>query len=225
VVIASQVGYLYGVFKTARSLWHLDLPVQAIAQARETLRDHDIAGSSKTRDRRVSDEEIKALLDYYETGGKTTDIPMADVIRFCLATGMRISEVGRLQWSDLDKNAKTVLIRDRKHPREKLGNNQTVPLLNATGFDAFEIATRQPHTSDRIFPYNHKTVVTYFPRAVQALKFKDLHLHDLRHEAISRLFAAGYRIEQVALMSGHRDWAMLRRHTHVRATDLHRAPT
>jgi len=37
VVIASQVGYLYGVFKTARSLWHLDVPVPVIAQAREAL--------------------------------------------------------------------------------------------------------------------------------------------------------------------------------------------
>jgi hypothetical protein len=44
----------------------------------------------------------------------------------------------------------------------------------------------------------------------------------LEIEGISRLFAAGYRIEQVALVSGHRDWAMLKRYTHVHATDLHR---
>ena len=60
---------------------------------------------------------------------------------------------------------------------------------------------------------------------VLRLMLGDLHLHDLRHEAISRLFAAGYRIEQVALVSGHRDWAMLRRYTHVKAEDLHRAAT
>ena len=29
-------------------------------------------------------------------------------------------------------------------------------------------------------------------------------------------------IEQVALVSGHRDWAMLKRYTHVKAADLHR---
>jgi integrase len=222
VVIASQVGYLFGVFKTARSLWHLDVPVPVIELARQALREHDIAGASMSRDRRVSDEELQALITYYEGGGKTTDIPMADVIRFCVATGMRISEVCRLEWEDLDEKAKTIVIHDRKHPRKKIGNDQVVPLLNATGFDAFEIAKRQPRTKARIFPYNHKTVVTYFPRAVRALGFKDLHLHDLRHEAISRLFAAGYRIEQVALVSGHRDWAMLRRYTHVKATDLHR---
>ena len=57
---------------------------------------------------------------------------------------------------------------------------------------------------------------------VTELGLGDLHLHDLRHEAISRLFAAGYRIEEVALVSGHRDWKMLARYTHVKAEDLHR---
>lgn len=116
------------------------------------------------------------------------------------------------------------MIRDRKHPREKFGNNQIVPLLNATGYDAFAIAMRQPREGLRIFPANEKTISTYVTRAVTATGIADLRLHDLRHEAITRLFAAGYRIQEVALVSGHRDWAMLKRYTHVRATDLHRKP-
>jgi len=32
----------------------------------------------------------------------------------------------------------------------------------------------------------------------------------------------GYAIEQVALVSGHRDWKMLARYTQIRAKDLHR---
>jgi integrase len=261
VVVSAQVGYLHGVLKTARTLWHLDLPVPAIQQAREALTEHKISGHSKERDRRVSTDELNALIKYFETGNKTTDLPMADIIRFCVATGMRISEVCRIQWVDFSEADKTVVIRDRKHPTDKVGNDQVVPLLNATGFDAFAIAKRQPRTDARIFPYNSRTVITYFPKAVKALRptlakfavkreqpqlrgakfdaavqakldelvndgelpeWANLHLHDLRHEAISRLFAAGYRIEQVALVSGHRSWAMLRRYTHVKATDLHR---
>jgi integrase len=147
---------------------------------------------------------------------------MADIIEFCVATAMRISEVCRLQWGDLDVEKKTIVIRDRKHPTEKWGNDTTVPLLAATGYDAFAIVMRQRRgRSDRIFPFLDKTIGTYFTRAVTTLGIEDLHLHDLRHEAISRFFAAGYRIEQVALISGHRDWAMLKRYTHVRAEDLH----
>jgi integrase len=221
VVVASESGYLIGVLKTARDLWSLDVPVDAAQAAIRTLRANDLAGKSKERDRRVTDAEINALIGFYEDGNKATDIPMADIIRFCVATGMRISEVCRLEWADLDSKAHTVVIRDRKHPTDKIGNDQTVPLLNATGFDAFAIVKRQPRTDDRIFPVNPKTVVTYFPRAVRALGFVDLHLHDLRHEAISRLFAAGFRITDVQLISGHRDLKMLSRYTHITASDVH----
>jgi len=53
------------------------------------------------------------------------------------------------------------------------------------------------------------------------LKIKDLHFHDLRHEGTSRLFEAGFSIEQVALVTGHKDWKMLRRYTHLKPETLH----
>lgn len=39
---------------------------------------------------------------------------------------------------------------------------------------------------------------------------------DPRHESISRLFEADWDIPQVAAVSGHRDWKMLQRYTHLR---------
>lgn len=221
VTIGAQLGYLVGVLRTARSLWHLDVPVQAGTSAREALVGVGMIAPSRRRDRRVSDAEIKRLVKHFDAAD--TAVPMSDIIEFCVATAMRISEVCRLRREDFDAKKKTVIVRDRKHPQDKWGNDQTVPLLNATGYDAFAIVKRQPKRGERIFKANEKTVGTYFTRAVTELKLGDLHLHDLRHEAISRLFAAGYRIEQVALVSGHRDWAMLKRYTHVRAEELHRA--
>lgn len=221
VTIGSTLGYLVGVLRTARSLWHLDVPVQAATAAREALRDVGMITKARRRDRRVSDAEIKRLIKHFNASD--TSVPMADIIEFCVASAMRISEVCRLRWADLDAKKRTIVVRDRKHPFDKWGNDQTVPLLAATGYDAFAIVKRQPRRGERIFKANEKTVGTYFTRAVADLKLGDLHLHDLRHEAITRLFAAGYRMEQVALVSGHRDWAQLKRYTHVRAEDLHRA--
>ena len=37
-----------------------------------------------------------------------------------------------------------------------------------------------------------------------------------RHDGISRLFEIGFAIQEVALISGHKDWKMLRRYTHLR---------
>jgi integrase len=217
------------VLDVARSLWHLDVPVQAARDARTAMSKVRLLGKSDQRDRRVTDDELERLIEHFDK--RDTKVPMPDIVRFCTATGMRISEVCRLRWADLNETDRTVVIRDRKHPQDKIGNHQIVPLLNATGYDAFVIAVKQRHDkshAERIFPVNSRTVSAYFTRAVTALKLGDLHLHDLRHEAISRLFAAGYSIEQVALVSGHRDWHMLRRYTHVRAVELHRdqkAPT
>ena len=181
-----------------------------------------MVGKSKPRDRRVSEAELAKLVAYFKK--RHSPYPMTDILKFSMASGMRISEVCRLAWADLDAKNKTMIVRDRKHPREKIGNDQIVPLLDATGHDAFKIVKRQPHASPRIFPYNAKTISAYVTRAVTKLKLDDLRLHDFRHEAISRLFAAGYQIPEVSLVSGHRDWAQLKRYTHVKAVDLHRRP-
>lgn len=220
VVISAQLGYLVGVLRVARTLWHLDVPLQAAIDARIALQNIRLLGKSQQRARHVSDAELKKLIAYFEA--RPSAVPMAEIVQFCIASAMRISEVRLLEWQDFDAKAKTVIIRNRQHPKDKSGNDQSVPLLRATGHDAFKIAQRQPRTGPRIFPYSSATVGSYFTRASTALGIDDLHLHDLRHEAIRRLFAAGYRIEQVALVSGHRDWATLKRHTRVSAADLHR---
>src|SRR5580658_839988 len=143
VVVSAQVGYLVGVLEVARTLWHLDVPVQAAKDARAALAAVGMVGKSRRRDRRVTDAELAAVIEQI---GKATDtrIPVRDVLQFCVASAMRISEVCRLRWSDLSEPKRTIIIRDRKHPQDKLGNDQEVALLNATGFDAFAIVMRQP---------------------------------------------------------------------------------
>lgn len=98
-------------------------------------------------------------------------------------------------------------------------------MLAASGYDAVALIEAQrasrANDDDRIFPVNHKSVSNVFTRACQRLKIVDLHFHDLRHEGASRLFEAGFTIEQVALVTGHKDWKMLRRYTHLRPEALH----
>jgi integrase len=49
---------------------------------------------------------------------------------------------------------------------------------------------------------------------------ENLHFHDLRHEATSRLFEKGLNPVEVATITGHKDTRMLMRYTHLRAEDL-----
>ena len=51
---------------------------------------------------------------------------------------------------------------------------------------------------------------------IKHTEIKGLRFHDLRHEAISRFFEMGLSVPEVALISGHRDYRMLQRYTHLR---------
>jgi integrase len=218
VTIGIEMTYLAQILRIARTMFKIPFKATPVEDARPSLKFMTLVSKSLERDRRPTDSEISALCAHFD-GKPRQRIPMSEIIRFAIATTMRAGEITSLRRDDLNEAERTILIRDRKHPQEKIGNNQTVPLLG----EAFDIAMRQPKSPDgRVFPYNEKSFSTIFPRACTDLKIIDLHFHDLRHEGISRLFEQGYRIEQVALVSGHRDWKMLRRYTQVRARDLHR---
>lgn len=125
----------------------------------------------------------------------------------------------------MDASNRTVIVRDRKDPRHKTGNDQKVPLLDVTGYDAMALLEAQKaacSSRGRIFPYNARSVGTAFRRTCRALGIPDIHFHDLRHEGTSRLFEAGLDIPRVALVTGHKDWKMLRRYTNLSPSDLHR---
>ena len=49
---------------------------------------------------------------------------------------MRQEELCAITWADLDAAKRMVTVRDRKDPRQKAGNDQRVPLLDITGYDA-----------------------------------------------------------------------------------------
>ena len=168
--------------------------------------------------------EIDQLLNYFDDKSNMF-IPMGRIIRFAIATAMRQEEICKIVWEDVDLTKRVVTIRDRKDPRNKEGNHQKVPLLNLTGIDAWQLLLEQKVLTGgigRCFPYHSKSVGTAFRRARKHLGIEDLRFHDLRHEATSRLFEAGLSIERVALVTGHKDWKMLRRYTHLKPEDLHK---
>lgn len=220
VTVAVDLSYLGTVLRTARALWRLSVDAAAVKEAREALRMVGLVDSSRKRERRPTPMEIERLCMYWCSNPRQS-IPMADLTEFAIASGMRLGEICRIRWRDLDAVGRTVIIRDRKHPREKSGNDEVVPLLDVTGYGALAIIQRQPPSGDgRIFPYKAKTVSTLFTRAVQALRIENLHFHDLRREAASRMFEAGMRVEQVALVTGHLEWKTLQRYTKLRPEDI-----
>jgi integrase len=66
-----------------------------------------------------------------------------------------------------------------------------------------------------IFPITANTFRLNWERIKKKTGINDLHFHDLRHEAISRLFEMGLTVPEVAMISGHKDMRMLLRYTHA----------
>ena len=57
--------------------------------------------------------------------------------------------------------------------------------------------------------------------ACDLLFIKDLHWHDLRHEACSRLAEQGWTIQQIQMISGHKTLQSLQRYMHIRPESIH----
>lgn len=224
VTLGIDLGYIKTIYSHAAAVHGICAPVEPINLARIALGRLGLVGKGNERDRRLTQDELNRIIATLE-GNERQQIPVGRIIRFAVATAMRQDEIVRVEWKDFDAEGRMLLIRDRKDPRRKNGNNQRIPLLDVSGYDACAIIQEQGRYSNiregRIFPYNGRSVGTAFRRQCKELKIEDLHFHDLRHEGTSRLFEAGFSIEQVALVTGHKDWKMLRRYTHIKPETLH----
>ena len=225
VALSIDIGVIKMIITHAAAVHGLEISPEPVDLALVAPKRLGLIGKGTERDRRPTTDELNRLFRCFDDNERVTT-PMTRIVKFAVATAMRLDEICRVEWTDLDVDRRMLLIRDRKDPRNKTGNDQRIPLFAATGFDAWALVTEQAkelgHARGRIFPYNSRSVGTAFRRACVEVSVKDLHFHDLRHEGTSRLFEAGFAIEQVSLVTGHKDWKMLRRYTHIRPEALHR---
>jgi integrase len=223
VTLSIDFTFIKTLIAHAAAVHGIQISSEPVFLARIALKRLGLVGKGKERDRRPTPKEIERIIEHVDANPRQL-IPVGRMVRFAIATAMRQEEICRICWADVDASKKVVVVRDRKDPREKDGNDQKVPLLDATGIDAWSVMQEQRVASpktERVFPYNSRSLGTAFRRACRELGIKNLHFHDLRHEAASRFFEAGFSIEQVALVTGHKDWKMLRRYTNLRPEDLH----
>jgi integrase len=218
VTIAADLSFLSAVLKWGRHVRRIDIPERLALEARASLQHRGLSTRSQERVREPTDDELTRLYAHWQASSRQI-IDMVTMCRFALASGMRLGEICRIEANDVDAKGRTVIIRDRKDPRNKAGNHQMVPLLA----DAWAIVKPLLPTADGglIFPYRADSVSTAFTRACSELGIIDLHFHDLRHRATAQFFRMGMDIPRVALLTGHKTWAMLRRYTDIKPADVH----
>lgn len=215
--INMEISTLGTVLRHVGSVLRLRLP-DIVGEARPSLRHFGLIGGGGKRDRRPTADELSRLFEYF-AGKPEIGPPMEDIIRLAITIGLRRGEIFRLEWRDVDAEQKMLTVRDRKDPRNKIGNTQSIPLIG----ESFEIIARQPRRDGdpRIFPWGGSVVSKYFTNACKALEIPDLHFHDCRHEAASALIEAGWSTAEVRMITGHKSSSMLDRYVNLDPADLH----
>jgi integrase len=182
----------------------------------------------KARDRRILDVTFdgKTELDWLLEASSSR---LQAVILLAVETAMRRSEiVAGFGVADVSLKHRTVTLRDTKN-----GDQREVPLSTAATLVLAELAL-----AGRLFEIQPHSVTTAFRRArtrarkrfvewceeqgepVHPRFLLDLRLHDLRHEATSRLIESGFNAVEASAITGHRDLRSLKRYTHLDARKL-----
>lgn len=179
---------------------------------RNPIKSMTLPGGSNQRDRRLEEGEEEKLLTALAAEGPPYMAPLAAL---AIETAMRQSEILGLTAAAVDLDKRIAKLVDTKN-----GEARTVPLSPK----AVEVlrALPAPIAGGPLFPMTQHDVIRAFRRACEGARLVDLKFHDLRHEAVSRLFERGLNVAEVAAISGHKTWSQLRRYTQLKAEDLAR---
>ncbi|MCF6324862.1 MAG: site-specific integrase [Gammaproteobacteria bacterium] len=200
--VRKEISLLSRILKLAQQEWDIYLPrgnpVDSVG----------LPPKGKGRDRRLQlGEEERLLKEAKEYGGY-----IEDIIHLALETGARRGELVNLQWANIKMLKRTAILSGTKN-----GDDREIPLFSK----AVAVIERQPHPiTGFLFPIRGDSVTQAFTRVCKNAKIKGLRFHDLRHEAISRFFELGLETMEVSAITGHKDLAMLKRYTHLKAEDL-----
>jgi integrase len=197
------------------------------------------------RDRRLEDGEedrIRAILSGEKPENRERPLALnyqaalECLFELALESCMRMREIYTLSASQVDLAKKTVFL-----DKTKNGDKRQVPLTTVAirvlksymkhvekgtgGMQGFTFS------KDLLFPWwdgekRKLDAVTsrlssQFDRLFEAAGCEDLHFHDLRHEAVSRLFERTTLNEiEASKISGHKDPRQLRRYSNLRGSNL-----
>lgn len=210
-----ELAMLGHLFRVAIQEWGIGLTFNPVANIRKP-------SPGAGRNRRLTPEEQQRLFD---AAGAHSNPMLGWVVRLAVETGMRSSEITGLRRSQIDVDRRIVTLRDTKN-----GTVRTVPLTRTAAeilrtaldnpirpIDTDLVFFGEPGRDGRRKPYVFQKL---WAGIVRELGFADLHFHDLRHEAVSRLVEAGFSDQEVAAISGHKSMQMLKRYTHLRSEEL-----
>lgn len=164
----------------------------------------------KSRNRRLTAAEWATLAVECQ---KSRNPYLWPAVQVSLETAMRQGELLGLRWEDIDRVKKSAYLHETKN-----GEFRAAPLTSK----ALSVLDALPRSIDGVvLPVERMTLYHAFMYACKRAKIKNFTWHDLRHEAMSRLAESGqFSMLEMSEISGHKTLQMLKRYTHLHASDL-----
>jgi len=154
----------------------------------------------QARTRRITDDEIERIClatGYHDGRLDTAMSRVGAAFLFAIETAMRAGEICGLRAEDVNGRVAHL-------PKTKNGYARNVPLSSR----AIEILAQLPDGESTLFNVAGASLDALFRKAKARAIIEDLHFHDTRREALSRL-AKKVDVLTLAKISGHRDLRIL----------------
>jgi integrase len=202
--VIHELSLLRAIFRLAAHDWGIPFPLGI-----PTIR---LPKTPRGRTRRLVEGEEEVLLSLCED-----DTVLRDFILLALETAMRRSELINLCWEDIDLNSRILSIHKTKNgiPRQIPLSDKAIKILRCLVDDRVTNGEQSENSSGPVFNLSATAISHRFARLREKAGIRDLRIHDLRHESISRLFELGLNQMEVAAISGHQTVAMLQRYCHL----------
>ena len=195
--VIREITTISAICNQAMREWGLlnDNPVLKISKPKPT----------KARTRRPTEQEIEELCKAMLLTENTTKPELvtqrvALALLFAIETAMRAGEICGLTWNDIYLTKRIAHL-----PITKNGSSRDVPLSKR----AIEIIEKLKGIDEKsVFDVDAKTLDVLFRRARDKCEIEDLHFHDTRREALTRM-SKKVPVEMLAKISGHKDLRIL----------------
>lgn len=166
----------------------------------------------------LSDDEITSLVNVLN---EWPDLIPAAIIRFALFTGVRRSEIFKLEWRDIDADRQTVTLRDPKGILD-----QVLP-LSPQAMEVLENVPREFETPFIFYSTNgtkRATIRHTWTKIKEAAGLpKSFRFHDLRHNYASHLVSNGVSLYAVQALLTHKDAKTTQKYAHLNDDALRQA--
>lgn len=201
--VLKELNILGHAIDIARKEWGVHLPQNPCRMIRRPA-------PARARDRRLQDGEEQKLLDAADSGRNPY---MRALIIVAIETAMRQGELLSLSWENVNFERRVVHLDMTKN-----GESRDVPLSKRALEELRRLYDARLH--NKVFPTTKGAVCQAWEHLRTRAGSQNLHFHDLRHEAVTRLLERGFNVIETATISGHKELRMLQRYSHLRAVDL-----